>query len=244
VSADPHQPSFPRIRRLDAAWYRAERAVCGVMFLAMALVVFASVLRDVFGTRHRWTDAVVLFAFAYAAVVTRVRRDGEPAPGRARAAATAGVITVAVAAAVELYVRALPGGFVWAPKLALCMMLWVSLLGASTATYEKAHLAVELGERLWPRRVARAVKAFAHAVTSLFCAGLLWLSVRSLIEHHHSWTAADGFADTVPSIDWLPQWAVFLIFPYVFGAMAVRLLAQTHAIATGTDVAAKEQLPT
>ena len=38
---------------------------------------------------------------------------------------------------------------------------------------------------------------------------------------------------------WLPQWVVFLIFPYTFLAMAVRFLAQMVTTATKTAVAAE-----
>jgi TRAP-type C4-dicarboxylate transport system permease small subunit len=158
-------------------------------------------------------------------------------------------IAAALSAVVELYLRALPGGFVWAPKMALCLMLWVAFFGASMATYEKAHLALEFGEKIWPRAMRRAVKAFARALTSAFCLGLGWLSLVSIDAHYDSWSVADGFADNVPSMDWLPAWAVFVIFPYVFFAMALRFFAQSYAVATGTEEAApsrsvREQLPT
>lgn len=230
------RPSFPRIRRFDELWYRGEKALCGALFLLMALVVFAAVVRDVFGTRHQWIDAVVLFVLVWIGLQTRVHKQGERARGAGKNALIALVITAAVVGLVELYVRLLPGGLVWGPKLALCLMLWVAFLGASMTTYEKAHLALEAGDKLWPAKIRRYVKAFAHALTSAFCIFLLVLAIGSLVQHYTSWSAAAGDADTVPTLDWLPMWAVFLIFPYVFLAMAVRIMAQAVTMATGTAI--------
>ena len=42
------------------------------------------------------------------------------------------------------------------------MMMWVALLGASMATYERSHLALEMGEKIWPQKWLRYVKAVAH----------------------------------------------------------------------------------
>ena len=242
--APEDRPSFPRLRRIDALWFRGEQALCGVMFLAMALVVFAQVVREVFGTRRSWLDVALLFAFCYGALRTRVVKEGERRLGQAASLAIAAAATAALAGLVLLYVDLLPGGFVWAPKMALCMMLWVAFLGASMATYERRHLALEFGEKLWPARARHLVKAFTHALTSLCCLALLYLSVDSLRGHYHSWRAADGYGDLVPTLDWLPQWVVFLVFPYVFGVMTLRLAAQAVTTATRTAVEGEEHLPT
>ncbi|RMH43825.1 MAG: TRAP transporter small permease [Deltaproteobacteria bacterium] len=238
------QPSFPLIRRLDRAWFRAEQLLCGVMFLAMGLLVFASVIRDVFGTDRGWGDVAGLFAFVWLALETRVVRDGEHRRSRAANAAIAAALTAAIAGVIEIYLRNLPGGFVWAGEAALGLMLWVAFLGASMATYEKAHLSLEFGEKIWPRGVLHVVKAIAHAITSACCLALLALSIHSIREHYAAWKSAGGHGSTLQTLDWVPLWAVYLVFPYVFAAMAVRLLAQTYTIATRTDEAPKEQVPT
>ncbi len=238
------QPNFPLIRKIDEIWFRAERYLCGGMFLLMGLLVFVAVVRDIFGTRHEWTDLIILYAFALAAVRTRVPSEGKQRPSWLAAAGIALGLTVAIAALVELYVRNLPGGFVWAGEVALGLMLWVAFLGASMATYEKAHLALEFGEKIWPKRVLHIVRALAHAVTSACCIGLLLLSIHSLREHHAAWEAAGHHGSTLQTLDWVPLWAVFLIFPYVFIAMTVRLLAQTYTVATKTAQIPKEQIPT
>lgn len=230
-------PNFPRLRALDDRWYRAERFLCGVMFLAMALMVMAAVITDMFGTRRSIIDVVVLFGLVYLAVMTRTIREGEKSMKGKRGLLIAVGITAAVAGATYIYTEAFPSGFVWAQKLALVAMIWVSLLGASLATYERAHLALELGEKIWPRKILHFVKAAAHGVTSAFCVVLLVLSIRMVMDQK-------GWEATIEANDWLPTWVAILILPYAFAAMAVRFLAQTYTLATKKDQPLKEQVPT
>jgi TRAP-type C4-dicarboxylate transport system permease small subunit len=229
-------PTFPLLRRIDEVWYQTERALCGALFMLMSLIVFAAVVRDVFGTRHSWLDVLVFFVIMLGAMFTRVSREGEKRLSAPLKVVIAVLLTVATGGLVELYVTLLPEGFLWASKAALCLMLWVGFLGASVATYEKQHLALEIGEKLWPKSIRHLVKAFAHALTSAACVVLLLLSIESLTAHHRTWAAADGFADVIPTLEWLPQWVVFLIFPYTFLAMAVRYLSQVVTTATKTDI--------
>ena len=229
------RPTFPRLRRLDATWCRIEQLACGAMFLFMALIVFATVLRDTFYARHNPLDAIILFAIVLGAMFTRTSRSWDKPRSRRWKAVVALVATVVLIGLVELYVTLLPGGLQWTSKAALCLMLWVGFLGASIATHDKAHLALELGEKLWPKRVKHIVAAFAHAITAACCVILFLLSIESLTAHHANWVAADGYADTIPTMPWLPQWVVFMIFPYTFLAMTLRFMAQMVTTATRTE---------
>ncbi len=233
------RPNYPLIRKIDAVWYTAERVVCGTMFLAMALLVFAAVVSDTFATRREWTDVVVLFGFAYLAVRTREvhpERGGRK-PGQVASLAIAALLTAVIGGAVYLYVECYPGGFVFAQKLALVMMLWVALLGASMATYERTHLALEMGEMLWPRRLLHVVKALAHGLTSAFCIALLVLSLEMVLHDRST-------DERILGLIWMPLWVAVLIMPYTFAAMAVRMLAQSFTLATHTEQPMDEQVPT
>jgi len=230
-------PNFPRLRLLDAKWYRAERLLCGLMFLAMALMVMAAVVTDIFGARRSPFDVVILFGVVWLAIRTRTVREDETAMPPVKMLGVAAGVTIAIAGAVCLYTEQFPSGFVWAQKLALVAMLWVSLLGASLATYERAHLALEMGEKLWPKRMLHMVRAAAHGVTSAFCIALLFLSLR-LVADQRGWKA------TIEANDWLPSWVAIAILPYAFLAMSVRFLAQTVTLATRTDKPKDEQVPT
>ena len=230
-------PNFPTIRRIDALWYQAERILCGSIFLVMSLLVFAAVVRDAFATRHEWLDVAILFGLVWLAVRTRAVKDGERKLGHGASLAVALSVTAAIGGAVYVYTESFPEGFVFAQKLALVMMLWVALLGASMATYERAHLALELGEKLWPTAVLRYVKGLAHAITSAFCACLAILSYQLVVANAHEGAYIE--ANT-----WLPRWAAFVIMPYVFAAMAVRMLAQSYTLSTGAAEPEEDRLPT
>ena len=234
------RPSFPTIRRIDAAWYRVERFMCGALFLLMTLIVCASVVRDVFGTSNLLIDGLVLFVIIVAAMFTREGRDTDRVKTWQMKLAASFVAALALAGLIDLYVTLLPGGFQWASKAALCLMLWVGFLGSSVATYEKAHLALEVGEKIWPKAAQHLIKAFAHGLTSAACVVLLLLSLESLAAHHEAWTLG---ATGIPTLEWLPQWVVFAIFPYTFGAMAVRFMAQMVTSATKTDQAPASAVP-
>ena len=230
-------PNYPTIRRIDACWYQAERALCGAMFLVMSLLVFAAVVRDAFATRHEWLDVAILFGLVWLAVRTRAVKAGEKKLGHGASLAAAVVVTAAIAGAVYYYTESFPEGFVFAQKLALVMMLWVALLGASTATYERAHLALELGEKLWPKAVLRYVKGLAHALTSAFCAALAVLSVQLVVANSHE-------GAFIEANEWLPRWVAFVVMPYVFAAMAVRMLAQSYTLSTDSAEPEEDRLPT
>lgn len=247
ADAPPHQtaepprpalwtPTFPRLRRLDELWHRAERFLCGGLFLAMALMVFASVVTETFGTRRSWRDVAMLAALSLLATRTRALKEGERRWSWPLSIAVALGATAAISGAVYLYTERFPGGFIWAQKLALVMMIWVALLGASMATYERSHLALELGEKLWPQSIVHWVKALALGLASAFCAAAALLALY-LVQHQR----AEGLH--IDANDWLPTWSAFVIVPYAFAAMAVRLLAQTVTTATRTAEPIEERLP-
>lgn len=229
-------PTYPTIRRIDELWHKGERLLCGGLFLLMALMVFASVVTETFGNRREWTDVIVLGVVCFVAVRTRAVKPGEVRWPLPVAAAVAAAATLVIAGAVYLYTERYPGGFIWAQKLALVMMIWVALLGASMAAYERSHLALELGEKLWPARILHVVKALSLGVASAFCAASALLAW-NLVLHQR----AEGAP--VVANEWLPSWVAFLVVPYAFLAMGVRLAAQSFTTATRSSEPVEERLP-
>lgn len=230
-------PTFPVIRRIDAIWYQTERWLCGGMFLFMALLVFGSVLQEAFTTRREWGDVVVLFLLCLLGARTRAVKDGEKVPSWAMVAIWAAAATAAIVGFVYASIWLLEGHSIMIQKLALVMMIWVALLGASMATYERSHLSLEMGEKLWPARWLHLVKAAGHGVASAFCLAAFLLSVR-LVESQMK------LGVVVEDADWLSLWQAFLVVPYAFAAMAVRFLAQAATVATGKAEPMEERLPT
>ncbi len=230
-------PTFPVIRRLDHLWYQGERWLCGLVFLAMALLVFGSVVSEAFGTRREWSDVAILFALCVLGVRTRAVKDGETRPPWLMSLVLALAATGVVIGGVFLAIELLEGHSIMIQKLALVMMIWVALLGASMATYERSHLSLEMGEKVWPGKVLHLVKALGHGVASAFCLAALLLSIDLVASQRH---LGVGIEDT----DWLKLWQAFLVVPYAFGAMAVRFLAQAATLATRTAEPVEERLPT
>jgi len=229
-------PNFPTIRRLDELWYRLERIVCGGIFLVMALMVFAAVITETFGDRRQWSDVAILAVVALLAVRTRAVKPGERKHGWPVSIGLALVATAVLATLVYFYTEQFAGGFIWAQKLALVMMIWVALLGASMATYERSHLSLEMGEKIWPVRVLHWVKALALGVAAAFCAAALLLALELVSAQRHEGLIVDAN-------DWLPTWTAFLIVPYAFAAMAIRLLAQAFTTGAQTAEPVEERLP-
>jgi len=230
-------PSFPWVRKLDAAWYRAERLACAVLFLAMAALVFAAVVKETFGARKHWYDVAILFGVCLLGVRTRAVKDGETRPGWPVSLAIAAVVTGVIVGVVVLYLRSTPGTMIWAQKLTLVMMIWVALLGASIATYDRSHLALEMGEKLWPKPWLRYVKAIAHGVTSAFCVVCAIIAIQ-LVQSQ----AREGVR--IEDNRWLALWQAYLVMPYAFAAMAIRFLGQAVTTATGTAAPDEDRLPT
>ena len=144
----------------------------------MAALVFAAVVTETFGNRRQWLDVAVGFGVALLAMRTRAVKGDEVRWSWPRSVAVAAAVTAALGGAIYGYTEQFPGGFIWAQKLALVMMIWVALLGASMATYERSHLALEMGEKLWPNKVLHLVKATGHGLASGFCIAAFLLSVK------------------------------------------------------------------
>lgn len=230
-------PNYPRLRAIDAWWYRFEQYACGITFLVMCLAVFFAAVSGKFVARQEWSDVLVLAALVYLATRTRVVKEGEQRMSQLRSLVFTVLLTAAIVFWVKFYTYKYPSGVPNIDKIATVMMLWVSFFGASLATYERAHLSLEMGEKLWPARLLHLVKAFAHAVTSVFCVALLLLS-------WHMITRAEELNTVVEPVQWLPVWVALLILPYTFIAMAIRLAAQSYTLATKQQAPMEEQLPT
>ncbi len=212
------------LERLDGGIVRAERAVVAVLLAVMGLVVFLDVVHRV-STRTGSLLAHPAFV-AVAAMVVAVLAF------RTRAASNAvgkGVaVGLAVAGAQFAFVRLVPNGLVWSQSLALGLTLWLGTLGASLAAYERRHLALDVGSKIWPPSLAPKIAAFGHVLTAAFCLVILFFSVRSILGfedsgshvpgHFDVWKGGAGMLAGTP----IPKWAVFLSIPYGMVVLAFR----------------------
>lgn len=222
--------------RLSDRVYAVERRIVAWAGLAMGLVVFLDVIHRV-ASRERglfvrvlgddnasWAaplgsvvTAALFLVAAYAAVVIR-----GGAPGL-RSFAKAFLVVVALGVAVRLFVWLLPNGLVWSQTLGLVIMLWIGMLGASMATRDHRHLALDLGSKVWPKRVLPIAQGAGNLITALFCFVLAALAVISLRDHFGDWRDTDGAGGTFVALP-LPKWLAFVIMPAGFAMMGARFL--------------------
>jgi len=243
-------------RRIDLVVYRAEQALAGLLFVFMAALMFASVTHRVFsreegrvsgyllaflrstgsspdaafihGPVSAGLNMLITFALVYGALRT-MQRESQLPVGRALGMAVG--LTFLLSIAVKAVLWLVPNGIVWGPVVSLCAMLWVGFLGGSIATYEKRHLALEMGDKIWPGSILPYVRALAMLVTAAFCGFLLALSVVSLLDHYAGWQVNHMAGNLMPTE--VPKWVVFLIFPYTFAVMMLRFIGAAFGALKG-----------
>lgn len=90
-------------------------------------------------------------------------------------------------------------GIVGGPNMGLVLMVWVGFLGASLATRNREHLAVDLTDRLLSPASAGFVKRF----TSLIAAGLAWMFAGGAWDLTKESIEFGDAVDALPVWDWL-----------------------------------------
>lgn len=219
--------------------YAFERKLTAWATALMGLLIFLDVIHRVasrerglmvklFGEENQsWANplgtglGLLLFVVAiYAALVIRGQARG------VRTLAIAFVSTGLLYAAVRLFLIALPNGLIWSQTLGLVFMLWIGLIGASMATRDHRHLALDLGSKLWPKRWLPKVQALGNFVTALFCFALGALAVVSIRDHFGDWSGTDGAGGTfvAQGLPQLPRFAAYIIVPFGFALMGLRFL--------------------
>lgn len=208
---------------VGARVFAVERAFVAVASLVMGLAVFLDVVHRVatrdYGLGARGAFAAASWVFIYAALCARGR------PGGLRTGLLALAVEFGLWLALWVFVRLVPNGLVWSQTLGLVLMLWISCVGASMATYQHRHLALDLGSKLWPRRVLHYVQAAGNAVTAAFCLALGLLAVTSVRSHFADWQEGGGQFVALA----LPKWIAFLAIPITLTLMAARFAAQARA---------------
>lgn len=87
-----------------------------------------------------------------------------------------GLILAATTLVVRLCLTSVPTGYSWAQKFALFLLLWISFIGASMATYEERHLTVDAIRKAIPARVLPWFNALSNLAAAIFSAGFCWLA--------------------------------------------------------------------
>lgn len=234
------------LARLDEGVARFERVVVLVFLSVMSLVVFLDVAYRVSATPDGLIlKLLLLFAGSdpSAQTVDTAGRVGVPAVGALCAfgfyyaafrtasgsTVTAGrgllyalVSTLATGGAMLLLHAVFPYGLVWSQELALSLMLWVALLGASLATKARGHIALAVAQKLWPVKALPYVRLASGVIAAVFCFLLLILSVHFAWDFFEQWREYDvGYLAGIG----IPKWTVYLALPMSFLVMGLRFIA-------------------
>jgi TRAP-type C4-dicarboxylate transport system permease small subunit len=157
--------------------------------------------------------------FCYGAL--RSRRDLALSGGRAALVAVGG--TLGLEASVRGLLAVFPNGLVWSQNLALSLLLWVALLGATLATKARAHITLELADKLWKGARRRYVHLASGLVAATSCACLALLAAHYTADFVDQWRMGVGYVSGLP----IPRWVVYSAMPACFTLMAARFAAYT-----------------
>ncbi len=249
------------LQRLDRVIYRCERAFVVTALLGMALVVFLDVVYRTFAAggskaldvyvklagwfgrtiepgsaAHESAAAMmpwVAFALFAGLAWSGIRTGTRPRPLSHPVAAALGVGgTVVVYGLIQLLLRVLPNGLIWSQNFALVLTLWVGFLGASMAAHDNKHLRVEAVQRHIPPSMRKWVAAASAGLTTAFCFGLMFLSLRYIAFNYDEYESTEHLGGIVQGMS-LPKYIAFIALPLSFAVMAARFAAQAVAAMQG-----------
>ncbi len=265
-------PPTKLVDRVDLALYRAERALCITVLAAMVSLVGLEVIQRIFTRpggnpskmeelmlrilRHPsgswardWAAPLMLLVFGfgvvYAALRQRTLKAGESQPSRGVALLIAGATTGVLGGLLYLLAAKVPS-FSWPHGLALALMVWVGFLGASLATYDRRHLALEMGSKIWPKKWLPAIGGLSRLVTTAFCVFFAYLAWKSMLGHKAD---DDRFLFgiqlfDIPEEPWrMPEWIAYAAIPYAFFVMSLRFIKQAVLVFGGANLEAGSDLP-
>lgn len=110
-------------------------------------------------------------------------------------------------------------GYSWAPNIALTLLLWMAFLGASMATHDKRHLALDAVRKIVPAKHTRLYAALSFVVSAIVTAAFFYLS----------YTYFGKRIAEEPEPGKIPDWIKVMSIPVALGTMTVRFFA--YAIA-------------
>jgi len=250
------------LRRVDALLYRTECLSSWIASLGIVALMFVSVVHRVFerpegrlstallwiGSRlgveaapevvHGPVSLGLNLILTFGLVLMALRTMKRQAPAAwGRDAAVAVGLTALLATVVWGLLTALPNGLPWAVKGSLALVILMGFLGASMATYERRHLTVEIGEKIWPSSIAPAVRRLSAGVTAAFCLLIALFAFVSVRAYYLQWSEFPLTALLDETLE-VPKWLALVVIPYAFAMIGLRFLGQAIA---GTRETPEEQ---
>lgn len=139
-----------------------------------------------------------------------------------RRAARVSVILLATAGGVWVSSK-IESGYSWAPQISLVLLLWMAFMGASMATHEGKHLAVDAIRKVVPPHRERLFNALSQGLSGAITAAFLYLAVSYVLKR----------LGEEPEPGKIPDWLKVLSIPVALGIMTIRFFGYSIADAVG-----------
>ena len=110
------------------------------------------------------------------------------------------------------------GGLLWGDELVRNAVLWVTMLGATSAAGANGHICIDVVARFAGERARNVISRFTSLFTSMICLTLGWYSIDLLYGDYHYQT---------PGFGPVPAWLCELIIPAAAFVMGLRYLIRT-----------------
>ncbi len=108
-------------------------------------------------------------------------------------------------------------GFIWADILLRNSVLWIALLGASTATKERKHIAIDVVSRFFSIRKKYIIEIVISIVSMYICHLLAAAALTFMFDERN--------AGSILVLN-IPTWYFLVIIPFAFYAMAFRFFVR------------------
>jgi TRAP-type C4-dicarboxylate transport system permease small subunit len=138
------------------------------------------------------------------------------------------VIPIAALGGIGVH-RVVPEGYSWAKEVAMILLVWTGLIGASMAAHEGRHIEIEFGRKVFPKKWRPAITVAAHLVTFAFCGLIVLLGARYVFGPTGLYKLDGRFPHTG-----IPDWIVGFAIPWCFGVIGLRTLLVAKRVLGGT----------
>lgn len=121
-----------------------------------------------------------------------------------------------------------PEGYSWAKEVAMILLVWTGLLGASMAAHQGSHIEIDFGRKLLPKRARKHAAVLAMLITAGFCGLIVLLGVIYVFGENGLYRLQGRFPHTG-----VPDWTVAVAIPWCFGMIGLRVLITASRVLGG-----------
>jgi TRAP-type C4-dicarboxylate transport system permease small subunit len=124
--------------------------------------------------------------------------------------------------------RLVPEGYSWAKEVAMVLLVWTGLVGASMAAHQGRHIDIDFGKKMFPKKMRRPLTALASVITSAFCGLIVAIGIVYVFGERGLIRLEGKLQHTG-----IPDWIVGLAIPWCFATMGLRALMVAKRVLGG-----------